>query len=440
MEDQPAGQRLLGIVLFAPQSCLSQLLRSFSEEEAAEVAKDPALGFKLFRQALRRFRLAVSKGVPKTTTFLGKALPPADDEDPAILIQKAYKTDPEEALEQVLRFYQRTGLQDESTKICEAVALFLGPKRLDDRFGCQGLTAMHLAAQKGAVHIIKVLLNHRASMEKADMDQRTPLHAAAIAGQLKSVQCLLEAKASAAACDKAGRRPLYYARGEEDSATCVSALLSITGLQADAPDRFGQTALFEAAVRGDANKALALLAADAEVDAQDKIGQTPLFAAVEHRRPEICQLLLEASADVQKPDDQKRCPLSIARCFPEGNSELFGEGTKVLKILQEGRRRRFRMVLRPATGEEMDQEGEEELAARFPDLLHKISAIRRDPPSDASESRQKRKKFRFVMVNKNGKKTKNGRVREARLRKMCEQVQIGWSYDMLIEAWKKPAR
>lgn len=428
----------MGMVLFAPQSCLSQLLQSFPEEEVAEVAKDPALGFKLFRQALRRFRLAVSKGAPKTTTFLGKALPPVEDEDPARLIEKAYKTDPEEALEQVLRFYQRTGLEEESTKICEAVALFLGPKRLDDRFGCQGLTAMHLAAQKGAVHIIKVLLNHRASMEKADFEQRTPLHAAAMAGQLKSLQCLLEAKASAAACDKAGRRPLYFAQGDEDSATCVSALLS-TGLQADAPDRFGQTALFEAAVRGDASKALVLLAADAEADAQDKLGQTPLFAAVEYRRPEICQLLLEANADAEKPDQHKRCPLSIARDFPEGNAELFSEGTKVLKILQEGRRRRFRMVLRPATGKMTDQEGEEELALRFPDLLQKVSEIRRDPPSDASESRKKRKKFRFVMVDKNGKKLKNGRVREARLRKMCEQVQLGWSYDMLTEAWKKPA-
>lgn len=52
------------------------------------------------------------------------------------------------------------------------------PNELDQRVGLQNETALHVAVRYGFEEIVKVLLNHQASLETVDIHRKTPLHIA----------------------------------------------------------------------------------------------------------------------------------------------------------------------------------------------------------------------------------------------------------------------
>ena len=70
---------------------------------------------------------------------------------------------------------------------------------------------MHVAASKGNLDIVKLLLKAGAKLEVKDVINRTSLPLATLAGHHKVVQTLVEASASLESKDRSGRRILEYA-------------------------------------------------------------------------------------------------------------------------------------------------------------------------------------------------------------------------------------
>ncbi|CAE8607635.1 unnamed protein product [Polarella glacialis] len=85
----------------------------------------------------------------------------------------------------------------------------------------------------------------------------------------------------------------------------------------DAPDKFGRTALFLAAERGQAKAVDILLNNRARHDSTNKDKWTPLHAAVFHGQVPCINLLLEAAADVNAKDKHGCTPLMFAASSPK---------------------------------------------------------------------------------------------------------------------------
>jgi ankyrin repeat protein len=97
------------------------------------------------------------------------------------------------------------------------------------------------ARQRGALQAV---------LGERDLRRQTALHAAAAAGQWEMVSLLVDYGASVNALDGGGESPLHKAAGSGHAET-VRALLN-AGAE-NVPDRRGQTALYKAAHRGQAD-------------------------------------------------------------------------------------------------------------------------------------------------------------------------------------------
>lgn len=73
-------------------------------------------------------------------------------------------------------------------------------------------TPLHYAAGKGAIPIIKFLIDHKANINARKKDGITPLHVAAGVNNLDAVKILVSAKADTSITDDCGRTPLAIAQ------------------------------------------------------------------------------------------------------------------------------------------------------------------------------------------------------------------------------------
>ena len=125
-----------------------------------------------------------------------------------------------------------------------------------------GLTALHVAAQKGSLGIARLLLDAGAAAHaKTRIGGYTPLHLAAQGAHTALVGALLEAGADpAAVTTTSGVTPLHLAAGAVGGEATVRVLLE-HGAPADARESAaGQTPLMFAASQGRAPSAVVLLA------------------------------------------------------------------------------------------------------------------------------------------------------------------------------------
>jgi ankyrin repeat protein len=187
-------------------------------------------------------------------------------------------------------------------------------------------TALHWAAADAAK--VKLLLLNGAAVDAKTAEGRTPLYVVAtLPAAAASMRHLLEAGADPNAATLAGATPLFPAvnnsaemtallldKGADPNratgsgvtpimftrdATVVSLLLA-RGADVRARSKVGDTALMDAAVRGDAAAAKLLIERGAEVNAVDHKGYTPLILAAQFDGDagELVRLLLAHGADV----------------------------------------------------------------------------------------------------------------------------------------------
>lgn len=177
--------------------------------------------------------------------------------------------------------------------------LFFWEKKIDPAVtisrGFFDLSALGLAAEKGAADIVKLLMHHGCDPNAPLTAGITPLHLAAWRGHKKTAAALIAGGARINTQAANDQTPLmlaawndYYALGE---------MLIALGAKTGQRTREGKTALHYAADANAVNFIRKMAALGADIDAKTKNGQTPLISAVNNNSLCAATALLELGAD-----------------------------------------------------------------------------------------------------------------------------------------------
>jgi len=182
-------------------------------------------------------------------------------------------------------------------------ARLLHPKINDSIDEATGDTALIVASRLGRVEMVKLLLELKSDIEKANSYNSTALAAAAAAGETETVKLLIEQKAKIESLDKEKSTPLMAAA------------------------RFGQTGAIEA-----------LLDAKANAEHREELfGDTALLMAAYNEAGPAVQLLVERGANVQ------------AKTFKGADVYDVSKGSSVVREAVEEGGKRFAPILRSLT-------------------------------------------------------------------------------------------
>jgi len=227
----------------------------------------------------------------------------------------------------------------------DALRVLLGedPDLIEETFGEDGASLLHLAAGRGAVESTRLLLGRGTDANVRDRRLRTPLHYAAEEGQEEAARLLAERGAGVNAQDEQGWTPMRLA--VHGGNVEVLRLLA---------DRGAETDIFAMAALGDVGRTSALLDQDpALVRARDETtsGFSPLHYAAQYGHRQLAELLLAKGADPESADALGTTPLRIAAI--SGHEEVaealidsgakadifvasaFGDVERVRSLLQE---------------------------------------------------------------------------------------------------------
>ncbi|XP_077420006.1 uveal autoantigen with coiled-coil domains and ankyrin repeats protein isoform X2 [Vanacampus margaritifer] len=166
------------------------------------------------------------------------------------------------------------------------------------------------AVERGEVDKAAAVLNKKGIIPtKLDVEGRSAFHLAATRGHLDCLNLILSHSADVTATDATGKNALHLASRNGHS-LCVQKLL-----QHNTPvgnvDLQGRTALHDAVMAGCSSSVKLLCDSGASVNASDFDGRTPLVLATQMCHPRICQLLVERGADISVRDKQKKTALIL---------------------------------------------------------------------------------------------------------------------------------
>lgn len=212
-----------------------------------------------------------------------------------------------------------------------------------------GHTALHIAAEKGYIEVVELLIEKGSKVDSIDNRSWTPLHRAAYMGHTDVVKALVGRGAVVSPFDNMGCSPLHRAamRGE----TSVMEFLLACGTDIEAADTDGctplywasdlgsqegvllllnhgantevlgigrSTALQNAARRGHTNTVEILMDNGAEVDAKDCNGLTSLHMAAFGRHLECAVVLAAEGADLMATNNRGIPPSGIYKGDTDG--------------------------------------------------------------------------------------------------------------------------
>lgn len=193
------------------------------------------------------------------------------------------------------------------------------------RSGAQGLTPLATAVREGNLALAARLLSRCADANLGGPQGAQAPAALAFAARRGIAEALPLLRLLAAhrgdlrrVFDDQGRGLLHLAllgAGSEAERAARAVALTGLGLDANARDGRGRTALHVAARFGDAGTVAALLRGGANPDVIDSEYATALLEAVESGKPDAVRVLLEARADPnikRDPRDMKHTPLTLA--------------------------------------------------------------------------------------------------------------------------------
>ncbi|MCX6877442.1 MAG: ankyrin repeat domain-containing protein [Verrucomicrobia bacterium] len=205
-----------------------------------------------------------------------------------------------------------------------------------------GRNALHLAANAASPEAVRFLLEQKLRVNESSDFGETALMIAAGAGQLESVTLLLRAGATVGGVDRrTGMTPLMLTAlgnrrpptviGPDDRSVRnpdrafdylkIAELLLAGGVDLQARDCEGQTALHWAAISGNVEVLGLLISKGAEVDAKDTLnGRTPLHHAVNSADAKTVAILLDKGADITAKDSNGCQPIHLAT--QAGNVEV----------------------------------------------------------------------------------------------------------------------
>lgn len=158
-------------------------------------------------------------------------------------------------------------------------------------------TLLYMAAYKGFLDIVRLLISQKANVNQTIDDGSTPLLVACQQKHTRVVQELLENKATANISDKDGETPLFAAAGV--GALAIVALLINTGVEVDTRNKLkSATALFIASQGGFRDVAGFLLSRKADVNLLRSDNTSALHIAVERNHLSVAKLLIDQKANL----------------------------------------------------------------------------------------------------------------------------------------------
>ncbi|NXL57363.1 ANKR6 protein, partial [Chordeiles acutipennis] len=199
-------------------------------------------------------------------------------------------------------------------------------------------TALHRAAVIGNTDVIAALIQEGCALDRQDKDGNTALHEACWHGFSQSAKVLIKAGANVLAKNKAGNTPLHLAC--QNSHSQSTRVLLLGGSRADLKNNAGDTCLHVAARYNHLPIVRVLLSAFCSVHEKNQAGDTALHvaAALNHRK--VVKLLLEAGADTSVVNNAGQTPLEVAR--QHNNPEVALLLTKASQVSRFNRGRSLR--------------------------------------------------------------------------------------------------
>ncbi|KAM9355043.1 ankyrin repeat domain-containing protein 6b isoform 2-T2 [Pholidichthys leucotaenia] len=172
-------------------------------------------------------------------------------------------------------------------------------------------TALHRAAVVGHSNVIGALIQEGCALDRQDKDGNTALHEVSWHGFSHSVKLLVKAGANVHAKNKAGNTPLHLAcqNGHVQS----SKVLLLGGSRPDSKNNTGDTCLHVAARYNHVAVIHILLGAFCSVSDKNLVGDTPLHVAAALNHKKTIRLLLEAGADTRICNSAGQTSLDLAR-------------------------------------------------------------------------------------------------------------------------------
>ncbi|XP_008274265.1 uveal autoantigen with coiled-coil domains and ankyrin repeats protein isoform X2 [Stegastes partitus] len=166
------------------------------------------------------------------------------------------------------------------------------------------------AVERGEVDKVAAVLSKKGIIPtKLDVEGRSAFHLAATRGHIDCLNLILGHNVDVTASDATGKNALHLASRNGHS-LCVQKLL-----QHNCPvgnvDLQGRTALHDAVMAGCSSSVKLLCDSGASVNITDFDGRTPLVLATQMCHPRICQLLLERGADITVRDKQNKTALIL---------------------------------------------------------------------------------------------------------------------------------
>ncbi|XP_034435517.1 ankyrin repeat domain-containing protein 6b isoform X3 [Hippoglossus hippoglossus] len=172
-------------------------------------------------------------------------------------------------------------------------------------------TALHRAAVVGNSDVIGALIQEGCALDRQDKDGNTALHEVSWHGFSQSVKLLVKAGANVHAKNKAGNTALHLAcqNGHAQS----SKVLLLGGSRPDSKNHLGDTCLHVAARYNHISMIRILLGAFCSVSEKNLAGDTPLHVAAALNHKKTVRLLLEAGGDSRICNNAGETALDKAR-------------------------------------------------------------------------------------------------------------------------------
>ncbi|XP_055457000.1 ankycorbin isoform X2 [Psammomys obesus] len=183
----------------------------------------------------------------------------------------------------------------------EKVASLLGKKGASaTKHDSEGKSAFHLAAAKGHVECLKVMVTHGVDVTAQDTSGHSALHIAAKNGHPEYIKKLLQYKSPAESTDNSGKTALHYAAAQG----CLQAVQVLCEHKSpiNLKDLDGNIPLLVAVQNGHGEVCHFLLDHGADVNSRDKNGRTALMLACETGSSNVVEALVKKGADLNLID------------------------------------------------------------------------------------------------------------------------------------------
>nr|XP_042089825.1 ankycorbin isoform X1 [Ovis aries] len=194
----------------------------------------------------------------------------------------------------------------------EKVASLLGKKGASaTKHDSEGKTAFHLAATKGHVECLRVMVTHGVDVTAQDTAGHSALHLAAKNSHHECIKKLLQSKCPAESIDSCGKTALHYAAAQG----CLQAVQVLCEHKSpiNLKDLDGNIPLLLAVQNGHSEVCRFLLDHGADVNSRDKNGRTALMLACEIGSSNIVEALIKKGADLTLVDSLGHNALHYSR-------------------------------------------------------------------------------------------------------------------------------